>query len=204
MECIPSAPGTHRSRTASALLLKLTYLLNWVLSTDPLGFHMFNLAIHLINVILVYLFCKDVTQGSTQSDEGFPENVALIAAFLFAVHPVQTEAVTYISGRSVSLMTLWYVASALCYMRGTRTARPVLYAFISPVLFLCAVLTKEAALTLPLALLVWELLINKAIFSALARRQAVFWILCGGMFCLAVMNDRYFTMLRVDGHTAAW
>jgi len=176
-------------------LLKLTYLFNWALSTAPLGFHIFNITVHIINVILVYQFSMEVSRGILPPLGDAAKYSALIAAFLFAVHPVNTEAVTYISGRSASLMTLCYIASALCYMRGVRLDKPIMYAFSSPFLFLVAVLIKETALTLPLALLLWEVVIKKTKISRIGLRQIIFWLLVMGMLCLAVTNDRYYAML---------
>jgi hypothetical protein len=50
--------------------------------------------------------------------------VAWVAALLFAVHPVQTEAITYISGRSVSQMSFFYLASMCAYEQGRHPVNP--------------------------------------------------------------------------------
>ena len=78
-------------------LLKLSYALNWALSPSAWGFHLVNVAIHAGNACLVHaLLAKRVARP-----------VALTTALIFALHPVQTEAVTYVCGRSVSLSALF-------------------------------------------------------------------------------------------------
>jgi tetratricopeptide (TPR) repeat protein len=83
-------------------------------------------------------------------------HVPLLTALLFAVHPINTEAVSYISGRSASLMTLFYLAALLSFVIG-RTQHKQLYVYaITPLLFVLALAVKETAVTLPFALLLWE------------------------------------------------
>ena len=76
-----------------------------------------------------------------------------IGALLFALHPVQTEAVTYVSGRSVSLMALFYLGAVLAWLDADRTPNPRAWRGLSAGLFGASLLVKETAVTLPLALL---------------------------------------------------
>jgi hypothetical protein len=124
-------------------LLKLSYTVNWVLSPQPWGFHLFNLVCHCINVLLVLALGRRLFQ--MQLDGPL---VALIAAAIFALHPAQTEAVTYISGRSMALMGVFYLSSLLTGCSNYR----VLQWLVSPLLFAAALLAKETAWTLPIAL----------------------------------------------------
>jgi tetratricopeptide (TPR) repeat protein len=136
-------------------LLKFSYTLNWTLGTGVTGFHLTNLLIHLANAFLVYRLAQTFVQQQWQMDR--LRQVPLLTALLFAVHPVHTEAVSYISGRSASLMALFYLAGLLSYINGrTQGDWKSLYLY-SPLLFLLALATKETAVTFPLALLAWEL-----------------------------------------------
>jgi protein O-mannosyl-transferase len=120
-------------------LLNLSYTLNWVADPSPFGFHLVNVALHLMNTLLAYRLCLALGVGVT---------TALLAALLFGLHPIQTEAVTYVSGRSVSLMACAYLASVLAYVRGRRILSVVLFAF--------ALAAKEVAVTMPLVLVLYE------------------------------------------------
>ena len=95
-------------------LLKLSYALNWTWSPAPYGFHLFNVLVHLLNTALLAAWALRALPLA-------PRAVWLLAA-LWALHPVQTEAVTYIAGRSVSLSTTFLFAGLLLLARGGRTA----------------------------------------------------------------------------------
>jgi hypothetical protein len=156
-------------------LLKLSYTLNWTSGWGPFGFHLFNVTVHAANAVLVYLLSRmffnqyafagtagesnSVRPVALQQNPGSaltPEFAALTAALLFAIHPVQTEAVTYICGRSTSLMALFYFGGMLAYVRGAERRGRLLLYVLSPILFAAAVAVKETALTLPFALVLWE------------------------------------------------
>ncbi|MEW6720774.1 MAG: tetratricopeptide repeat protein [Thermodesulfobacteriota bacterium] len=160
-------------------LLKLSYALNRTVGTGPFGFHLVNTAVHAANVCLVYALSRRIlpARNGTQADGIAPG--PFIAALLFALHPIQTEAVTYVSGRSMSLMAFFYLASLLCYVRGVEENDRARIYFASPSLFLLALLTRETAATLPAALLLWETAApgRRAVFRESARRQSVHWAL---------------------------
>jgi tetratricopeptide (TPR) repeat protein len=138
-------------------LLKLSYTLNWTLDNREVGFHAFNLLVHLTCAVLVgalsgrLLGMRDATPVPTR------QFIAASVALLFALHPAQTEAVTYISGRSSSLMTLFYLAALLAHDRAAAALAPTWQQRLaSPLLFVLAIGAKETALTLPAALLLWD------------------------------------------------
>lgn len=134
-------------------LLKLTYLFNYTLGEGTFSFHLFNLLLHLGNSVLVYLLALEF--GRCCGAERSWQLAALFAALLFAVHPTHSEAVTYLSGRSTSLMTLCYFSSLWAYAR-SLTPGQIKFRYLSLLLFVLAVLAKESAMLFPLALLVWE------------------------------------------------
>jgi protein O-mannosyl-transferase len=134
-------------------LLKLSYVLNWQSGLGAPGFHAVNVLLHAGNALLVFALMRTVLSmpGLRATDrDGRDTLVALGAALLFALHPAQTEAVTYVSGRSVSMMSAFYLGAALVWLRapGARSA-----GWLSAALFACALATRETAWTLPLALL---------------------------------------------------
>ena len=159
-------------------LLKASYTLNWTLSEAPWGFILLNLAVHVLNAVLLYRI-GNLLFGNPA--------VAALAALAFALHPAQTEAVSYVSGRSTSLMAAFYLGAMLAYLRGAHWG-------VSGLLFLCAVAVKETAVTLPAALLLCELC-RRASFKEILRKQWVHWalLLAGGFFVL--LNPRYFDLV---------
>jgi hypothetical protein len=177
-------------------LLKLTYTLNWVSGLDVVGFHLFNIGVHFINVLLIYALASRLFDHSFGSDPQRKRWAALFAALLFAVHPVNTEAITYISGRSMSLMTLFYLAAFLAYIKGSEEKKAVWLYAISPALFVLAVATKETAVTLPFALLLWEVCYTPMVsLRSIPRRQGVHWGVFLLLALLLLFNDRYWQLM---------
>ncbi len=136
-------------------LLKFSYTLNWTMGTGVFGFHLLNLLIHLANVYLVYRLANEFVHQQLEQNKF--EHVPLFAALLFAVHPIHTEAVTYICGRSSALMALFYLVGVLCYVIGRTRNNNFYLTIATPLLLLLALGVKETAVTFPFALLLWEI-----------------------------------------------
>jgi tetratricopeptide (TPR) repeat protein len=191
-------------------LLKLTYALNWQVAPTALGFHAVNLLIHLVNTGLVYALAQRLAAGDAgalRSPPGEPipgSRLAATAALLFALHPAGTEAVTYLSGRSASLMATFYLGSILGYVWSASAAAPAPRRWLSPALFAFALATKEAAVSLPFVLLAWEA--SRAAvpdWHAIARRlapQMAVLLAAAGLFAL---HPLYGHRLAPDLHAPA-
>ena len=121
-------------------LFMVSFALNYAIwDLDPWGYHLFNVAIHILCSILVYLVTFQFLRFGWDREESDPEShrtVALFAALIFAVHPIQTETVTYIISRSELLATFFYLGTLLLFGRGVRTENNGYYvaAFLSAVL----------------------------------------------------------------------
>lgn len=138
------------------------------------GYHLFNLALHLGTALLVYLlvrltfrtpYFQDSAAGEPPGRPYAATFVPLVAALFFVVHPVQTQAVTYVVQRLTSLCTLFYLLSVVLYVqarvgmeaRGTRLQPSSILLLAGSVLAaILAMFTKEIAFTLPLAALLYE------------------------------------------------
>lgn len=171
-------------------LLKFSYALDWTLHLGTFSFHLTNLLLHLANTWLVYRLCTEFVHHQPQRER--LQQVPLFAALLFAAHPAHTEAVTYISGRSVSLMTLLYLGALLAYVTGRATGNRMRLYLATPLLFVLALSVKEIAVTFPLALLAWELCCGGD-WQTAYRKQWPSWavLFAGALFFL--FNSHYQT-----------
>ncbi|TAJ09998.1 MAG: tetratricopeptide repeat protein [Nitrospirae bacterium] len=181
-------------------LLKASYTLNWTSGAGLFGFHLVNLLVHAGNVLLVYTLSRRILANTEAVRADLVAGASLLTSLLFALHPVQTEAVTYVSGRSASLMTLFYLASLLTYVRGCEGQQSWRMASLSPFFFLCALAVKETAVTLPAALLLWELTVrtDRASWGTILRRQAAHWLLLIAALGLLLLHPRYEWLLGVS------
>jgi len=132
-------------------LLKLTYALGRASGLGLAGFHAVNLAVHAGSALLALALLRGVAARSG-ADGATARAAPLLGALLFALHPVQVESVTYVSGRSSSLLGLLVLASAVTWTAGREAGRAWLWAGASPLLLGAALGVKETAVVLPLAL----------------------------------------------------
>ena len=177
---VHSIPAWLDSMPGIRPLLKLTYALNWIAGPGPFGFHLFNVLVHAANAVLAFHLLRILRRG--RGNDLLP----FVAAALFALHPVQTEAVTYVSGRSVSLMALFYLGSLLAYVKAESSTAPWRWRAASAALFGAALLVKETAATLPFALLLLEAVGAKSSPRQILRRQGLHWaVLLAGVAMMA-------------------
>lgn len=139
-----------------------TFALNYALhGYDVVGYHIVNLLIHFINGFLVYLLTvllfktPFLRESELRPQSGY---IALFAGLLFVSHPVQTMAVTYIYQRLASFVAFFYLLSVVLYIKSRLEEGKLRYVFYLLSFFtaICAMKTKENAITLPLAIMLTE------------------------------------------------
>jgi len=115
---------------------------------NPFGFHVTNVLIHFVNVLLVYLLVLKVSKEKT---------VALWTGLLFAVHPIHVEAVTPIYNRMGIQTAMFMLSSLVCFVYAEKFQKgPLLAAALG---FLAAALfSKEEAVVLPVLFVVYDYL----------------------------------------------
>ena len=186
-------------------LLKATLLADrLVWGTNPAGYHLLNLCLHLGSGLLLYRILRQLIDESSPSRAATEAStVPLIAALLFLVHPIGTETVTYLSGRASGLVAFWYLAGFLLYLRASRPGHDprVLSAAQGGALgcFALALLSKETAIMFPLALLLVEIVARRTRGSALRtivmRLHTPFWAVLLLFLGAAAMIPRYRVLL---------
>src|SRR3989304_2576220 len=146
---------------------ELSFALNYhFCGLNVFGYHLVNIVIHIINGILVWLLVtltfKSPKMGGVSGSPHPVGLIALAAALLFVVHPIQTQAVTYIVQRYTSLATLFYLLSIVLFVKwrlqslesGARFRW--LFYFFSILSAVLAMKTKEISITLPFVIILIE------------------------------------------------
>lgn len=129
-------------------LFKISLALDFFLWKEwALGYHLTNTLLHMMVSALVYLFSVKVLR--------LP-GAALIAALVFAVHPVHSEAVAWISARNELICALFMLVSLIFYIRFREKSRIGDMA-ISLTTFFLSLLAKEMSITLPAIILLLEI-----------------------------------------------
>ena len=130
-------------------LFSVLFTINYALfgSGSPFGWHLVNVLIHAVVTLFVFIVCREFTQS---------RKLALITASLFAVHPVHTESIAWISGVTDPLMSLFLLPSFYFYLRYRKSGKPYFIA-LTLLLFLLALWSKETAIALPVVIAYCEL-----------------------------------------------
>jgi len=142
----------------------LTFAANWFVGgRDVVGYHIVNIALHCVVAALLYftilhLLGTPQIGGRYQNRRHF---IALLTVALWALHPIQTQAVTYIVQRMTILATLFYLSAVFCFVkaRGAQAqGKKSLFFGLCLVSFMLAMGSKQNSVTLPVTLLLIEII----------------------------------------------
>ena len=125
----------------------------WWGAGSPVANHVINVALHTANS----LFVLGIARVAGRLSPG----ASIFAAVVFAILPMQTESVAWITGRVDSVPAFFYLGSFLLFARWRFESGAGFYV-ASVVLFFCALFSKQNALTLPAALVAYDLLCGPA------------------------------------------
>ena len=200
--------------TGGRPLLNLSFAVNFAAGgLSAWGYHAFNLAIHILAGLTLFgLLCRTLAPASAPlpdaslgtADVRLPEKAFLTPAYLafaialiWLVHPLQTEAVTYVSERAESMMGLFYLLTLYCFIRLVGKELPTAYeresrahsatwGVLSIAACLCGMATKEVTVTAPFVVLLYDRTFVCGTFrEALGRRWKYYlglagtWLLLG-------------------------
>lgn len=125
--------------------LFLTFALNYVVSgIQPLFWHLTSNFIHIANAVLIFLLLKKFSNRS----------VAFLTALIFTLHPLNTEAITYISGRGDPLAVL-FMLLALWFFVKNHPAKSFKFQVLSLAMLVLAILSRENSIIFPFLLMVF-------------------------------------------------
>jgi tetratricopeptide (TPR) repeat protein len=140
-----------------------SYLVDFkVWGLNPFGFHLSNTLYHAMVCVMVYIYLFLLFRR---------KELALLATLIYAVHPIHTEAVTYIAGRADSQAAFFILLSLCLYLRYTQSedSKSILVYFGSFLSFILALMSKEMSSLLPAYMLLSDL----ATFKSQSRHS---WI----------------------------
>jgi protein O-mannosyl-transferase len=175
-------------------LTVLSYALEYkVAELKPFLYHLDNILLHLLNVSLVFLIVRKLS----------PDNFAVagITAFLFALHPMRVESVTWAAERKDVLYTLFFMLASLKYLHYTATRKAGDY-ILSLLFFLLSILSKGQAVVLPLTLLLFDYLLKRGLDRKVVLEKLPFFALSllFGLLAMAAQHTSL-TEQRLEQHS---
>jgi tetratricopeptide (TPR) repeat protein len=170
-------------------LARLSFALNWYFGKDsPAGYRIVNICIHFLTAFVLFLTIRALLGAPRVAGKyaGRENSIALLAATLWAVNPIQTQAVVYIVQRMASLSCFFYLLGIWGYIRG-RTSEEcrhrMLFFLMTLVSFLAGIGSKENAFLLPASLLLLEFTFFQDLSQPKVRRRFG----CSMAACLGVL-----------------
>jgi protein O-mannosyl-transferase len=147
---------------------------------DPWGYHLVNLVVHLAAALVLYALIGRTLRLPEMPDRyrSRAADLAFAAAAVWVVHPLTTQAVTYVIQRMESLMALWYLIALYALNRGATADRAggrfgwYAAATISAWLSLG---TKEVGMTLPVAALMYDRCYLSGSWGTAVRKRGLVW-----------------------------
>ena len=147
----------------------LTIAINWYYGKDnTTGYHVVNLAIHFLAAYVLFLTVLNLfyTPNLEGQYNGWKYFIAMLSAVLWAIHPVQTQTVTYIVQRMAALAGLFYILGLFFFLKARLSnhhSMRWLYSLCCGIAFLFAIGSKLNAVTFPIILIVIELVFFRRI-----------------------------------------
>jgi hypothetical protein len=175
----------------------LTFAVNWYIGKDDvLGYHIVNNAIHLVTTFFLFLTVLNllVSPNLKGKYQGKEYLVAFLSAILWAVNPIQTQAVTYIVQRMASLAAMFYIMGIYFYlkMRLTTPGSKRFFFIAGCVLsFVLALGSKENTVTFPIALVIIEILFFQDLSNKNIRKKVTAALAIVGVSMVAILAILY-------------
>lgn len=168
-------------------LAQLSLVLNRLATGDAVqGYHGVNLAIHVLAALALFGVVRRTLLQAAVAPR-LRESAALIAlaaAGLWLLHPVQTQSVTYISQRTESLMGLCYFFTLYCFVRGVQAGDRAGWFAASVVACLAGMAVKEVMVTAPLMVLLYDYAFVTGSLTAAWRRRWSYYLALGSSWVL--------------------
>lgn len=169
-------------------ILNLSLAVNYAISgTQVWSYHVLNLAIHVLSGLTLFGIVR-----RTLANRHVTASVAIACsvALIWTLHPLQTQAVTYIVQRSESLMGLFYLVTLYCFIRGAapEERRPTVWFSLSVAACLLGMGTKEVMASAPLIVLLYDRTFLSGSFrNALRLRWRVYGAMAATWLILAAL-----------------
>ena len=166
--------SSPKTRPLSYMSFALNYYFH---GFNTRGYHLVNIAIHLLTAYFLYLFISTTLNlPPLQSRYGKAKWLPFAAALIWALHPLQTQSVTYIIQRMNSMAAMFYILALYLYAQGrlTENNRSKLLLFTGTALAgIFALGSKEIAVTLPLFIFLYEWFFFRDLSTGWLKKQII-------------------------------
>lgn len=165
-------------RPVVCLSLAINYAIGGL---NPFGYHLFNLLTHIACALLIYgLFRRNLLLPRWQGQFTPPaaQSIAGASALIWALHPLATEAVTYVTQRTETMESMFLLLTLYCVARASQSARPWAWNCLAIAACAAGMGSKEQMVVCPLLVLLYDYMF----LPKRAANQRAFHFLYAGLF----------------------
>jgi Flp pilus assembly protein TadD len=178
-------PSTMGETVSGRPVLNFSFALNYALSgLDVRGYRAVNVLLHVISACLLFGLSRR-TLAKTNNDQSAVW-LALTIALIWALHPLQTAAVTYVVQRAESLAGLFALLTLYAFARGSTEPRGWRWMCVAWIASLLGMGTKETAAVVPLVVLLYDRAFVSLSFRAAFHARGRFYLLLGATWLLLI------------------
>ena len=144
---------------ASRPVVNLSFAINYAIGgLSVRGYHIANIALHIAASLILFLLVRAALSAIAAGGalRAHADGVAMSTALIWMVHPLQTEAVDYVTQRTELLMGLCYLLTLFCAVRALRSSRPERWHIAAIVSCLIGAGSKESIATAPLLVVLFD------------------------------------------------
>ncbi len=160
-------------------VVNLTFALNYALGgLDVRGYHVLNIVIHAFTALLLYGVVRHTLSRMT-TPAGWRERAHLVAgmiALAWAVHPLNTEAINYVTQRTELLMGLFFLLTLYAAIRALDETRRALWVATSVLASALGMACKETMVVAPLIVVLYDALLVYGSLTRALRQRAVLYV----------------------------
>ncbi len=173
------SPPTQGEPVSGRPLTNLSFAVNYEISGfHAASYHVLNLAIHLLAALALFGLVRRTLLLPRLRPRWAADSlpIALAAALWWALHPLQTDSVTFVSQRAESLVGLCYLLTFYCFVRSVDSLRAPIWQAGAVAACLSGVFCKEVIVTAPLLVWLFDRTFVTGSFAAACRRHTRFYL----------------------------
>lgn len=175
-------PGLQRLWPAGWLfsnrpLGNLSFIANYVVHGHWIfGYHLVNVTIHALAALTLFGIVRRTLRlpGISEDFRAAADRLAVVAALVWAVHPLQTQSVTYLYQRYEALMGWLFLLTLYCFLRAQGSNRPLFWYVGSAAACLAGIASKEVMIVAPFVIIWYDRAFLSSSWKELFRRHGAF------------------------------
>ena len=169
----------------------LSFAINYAAGgLDVAGYHIWNIGVHILAaLVLLGILRTTGIWAAPDADRTTTDRLALVCTLVWVLHPLNSEAVNYLTQRTESMVGLFYLLTLYAAITAHRAPRPRRWALAAVVFNFCGIATKESMVTAPLMVLLWDrVFVYSSFRRAFSERRRFYFALAAGWILFGILS----------------